>query len=256
MEISLDSDQIKLLLNHKGYGIEENYAVNTLFIGNESGIGDALNVEEYIKHLRGEECIKKPIVKDLAIRSPFIQFISRITRSLEGKNGKWFAPKNSCDVWDKIVQGPFFSVSAYLIDIRPLPRPNESGWHYINIDRKNYEKGFRTFQSKDPIIQNLIDGRLTSLRNQISAFRNLKYIIAPGDANMKVRFLQSLFPEIAFEPIMVSTSKKTMTYYRAVLKKQEDSIIIFVTPFFDSKNGIGYEGLEALYNLIKESAIQ
>ena len=256
MHIDLSIDCQSLLVNHKGYGAENSSEIKTLIIGNESGIGDALNVEEYIKHLRGEECIKKPIVKDLAIRSPFIQFISRITRALEGKNGKWFAPKNSCDVWDEIVQGPFFSESAYLVDIRPLPRPNESGWHYSNIDRKNYEKGFRTFQSKDPIIQNLIDGRLTSLRNQISEFRHLKYIIAPGDANMKVRFLQSLFPEIAFEPIMVSTSKKTMTYYRAVLKKQEDSTIIFVTPFFDSKNGIGYEGLESLYNLINESARQ
>jgi hypothetical protein len=64
---------------------------------------------------------------------------------------------------------------------------------------------------------------------------------------MKKKFLELVFPEMKFSAIEVKTSRKTMTYYLGETGK----IKIIVTPFFDSKNGIGYEGLEKVFELLK-----
>ena len=50
-----------------------------------------------------------------------------------------------------------------------------------------------------------------------------------------------------FNAIEIRTSRKTMTYYVGNTGK----IKVVVCPFFDSKNGIGYEGLERVFELLK-----
>ena len=59
--MNISSDQLKTLMNHRGYGVgdENPNKVQTLIIGNESGIGNASNVEEFIKDLEGQEFLKK-----------------------------------------------------------------------------------------------------------------------------------------------------------------------------------------------------
>ena len=108
-----------------------------------------------------------------------------MTRALENKSGKWFEPKNQCDVYDQIVYESFYSESTHLVDIRPLPRPNESVWPYEGIDEKLYLQGFRNMSSKDEAIQNLITKKIEALQKQISSYPNLEVIIAPGAAPMK-----------------------------------------------------------------------
>lgn len=244
----ISAEKLLTLSKHKGYGIgnETPAKVKTLIIGNESGTGNALNVEEFIKHIEGKEYLKKTETGSALLRSPFLQFSSRLVHALEDKPGQWFSPKDSCDVWNLIQTESFFSDTAHLVDIRPLPRPTESVWPYENINQKNYLNGFNTFKSKDPVIENLIQMKVMSLRNQIQSYPNLKYIIAPGAAQMKLKFLQLVFPQIDFQKETIQTSRKNMTYFLGT----RDKCKIVISPFFDSKNGIGYEGLESLYNLL------
>ena len=48
--MNISPEQLKILMNHRGYGVGEEHPdqVHTLVIGNESGIGNASNVEEFI----------------------------------------------------------------------------------------------------------------------------------------------------------------------------------------------------------------
>ena len=247
--MNISPEQLHTLMKHSGYGLGEEHPdqVQTLVIGNESGIGNASNVEEYIQHLEGKEFIHKSNSEQGRIHSPFLQFISRIVRALEGVPGDWFAPKDQCDVWEEIKNGHFYSESAQLVDIRPLPRPNESVWPYDNIHERNYLNGFKNLKSKDKFVQELINQKIQSIQEQIRSYKNLRHIIAPGAATMKKEFLELVFPEMKFNAIEIRTSRKTMTYYVGNTGK----IKVVVCPFFDSKNGIGYEGLERVFELLK-----
>lgn len=247
--MNISSEQLKSLLDHRGYGVglTNPDQVQTLVIGNESGVGNASNVEEFIRHLDGKEFIQKNNSENGRIYSPFLQFISRIVKALEGKPGKWFVPKDQCDVWKEIQNGYFYSESAQLVDIRPLPRPNESVWPYENIHERNYLNGFKNLKSKDEFVQELINKKVQSIQEQIHSYKNLRYIVAPGAATMKKRFLELVFPEMKLKAVEVKTSNKTMTYYAGDTGK----IKVIVCPFFDSKNGIGYEGLERAFGLLK-----
>jgi hypothetical protein len=248
--MKIENEKLQLLIEHPGYGIgkENSNKVKTLIIGNESGTGDAINSEEFIKGLEGENYIKKTLSGNLLTSSDFLQFISRIVRALEEKEGKWFAAKYRCDVWTEIICNRFYSDSAHLIDIRPLPRKTENeNWPYENIEEKGYERGFKNLKSKDPFIENIILLRINFLQSQIKLYPNLKYIIAPGAVPMKKKFLEIVFPQLEFDSIVIKTSKKTMTYF----KGNVGDINILVCPFFNHRNGIGYEGLEQAFELIK-----
>ena len=250
---NLTESQIVALCHHRGYGIGTKSAekVKQLIIGNESGIGNANSIDEFLQdHLGDSEEIIEEMQPQKRINSPFLHFISRITRALENKQGNWFAPKDQCDVYDQIVYESFYSESTHLVDIRPLPRPNESVWPYEAIDEKLYLQGFRKMSSKDEAIQNLITKKIEALREQISFYKNLEVIIAPGAAPMKRIFLESLFPGIQFETHLVKTSIRDLTYFTANHHINGQNVKILVTAFFDSKNGIGYEGLRQLYELI------
>ncbi|MEY4573272.1 MAG: hypothetical protein RLZ10_2556 [Bacteroidota bacterium] len=138
--MNISNEQLQLLINHHGYGIgkENSGKVKTLIIGNESGTGDALNSEEFIKGLE-VKCFEKTQSGNYFTKSDFLQFIGRIVRALEKREGKWFAPKDSWNVWNEIISGEYYSDSAHLFDIRPLPRTTENeSWPYENIDKKSY----------------------------------------------------------------------------------------------------------------------
>ena len=107
--------------------------------------------------------------------------------------------------------------------------------------------GFKNLKSKDEFVQELINQKVHSIQEQIRSYKNLRYIIAPGAATMKKKFLELVFPEMKFNAIEIRTSRKTMTYYVGNTGK----IKVVVCPFFDSKNGIGYEGLERVFELLK-----
>jgi hypothetical protein len=247
MHISLE--QLQILLNHSGYGIGKinPERVKTLIIGNESGTGNAINTKEFIKELETNDLGVNNSSESYPSRSAFLQFIARIVRALEGREGQWFAPKDNCNVWNEI-RMEFYSDSAHLIDIRPLPRSTEDeSWPYENINRKNYERGFKNLKSKDAFIEEMITLRIKSLQSQIKSYPNLKYIIAPGDTPMKKKFLEMVFPQLKFNSIAIKTSKKSMTYFKGNIGE----INILVCPFFNHHNGIGYEGLEQVFKLIK-----
>jgi alpha-L-arabinofuranosidase len=247
--MNISSEQLKILMDHRGYGVgeEDPKKVQTLIIGNESGIGNASNVEEFIKDLEGKEFIKKGKSEYVRIHSTFLQFISRIVRALEKKSGNWFAAKDQCYVWEEIVNNHFYSETAQLVDLRPLPRRNESAWPYENIHERNYLNGFKNLKSKDEFVQELLNQKVHSIQEQIRSYKNLEHIIAPGAATMKKKFLELVFPEIRFFAIEIKTSRKTMTYYFGNTGK----IKIVICPFFDSNFGIGYEGLERVFELLK-----
>lgn len=253
IKTNLSESQIIALCHHRGYGIGTKSAekVKQIIIGNESGIGNANSIDEFLQdHLQESEEIIIKTQPQKRINSPFLHFISRITRALENKQGNWFAPKSHCDVYDQIVYESFYSESTHLVDIRPLPRPNESVWPYEGIDEKLYLQGFRKMSSKDEAIQNLITKKIEALQKQISSYPNLEVIIAPGAAPMKRIFLENLYPGIQFESHLVKTSIRDLTYFVANQHINGRNVKIVVTAFFDSKNGIGYEGLKRLYELI------
>lgn len=128
---NLTESQIIALCHHRGYGIGTKSVekVKHLIIVNESGIGNANSIDKFLQDHHGES---EEIIEDTQpqkrTNSLFLHFISRITRALENKHGNWFAPKSQCDVYDQIVYESFYSESSHLVDIRPLPRPNESVW--------------------------------------------------------------------------------------------------------------------------------
>jgi hypothetical protein len=253
----LTESQIDALCHHPGYGIGSLSAqkVKQIIIGNESGIGNADSIEEFMQsHLRESKEIAE-VSRAKRINSPFLHFISRITRALENKSGNWFAPKDQCDVYDQIVFESFYSESTHLVDIRPLPRPNESVWPYEGIDEKLYVRGFRNMKSKDEAVQNLIDKKTEALRKQILSYTNLEVIIAPGAAWMKRKFLENLFPGIQFKTHTIETPIRKLTYLSSEYYIDGRKVKIVVTAFFDSKNGIGYEGLRQLFELISENKL-
>jgi len=254
----LTESQIDALCHHPGYGIgsEANEKVRHIIIGNESGIGNADSIEEFLQsHLEESKEIVEIDHQKKRINSPFLHFISRITSALEYKPGNWFAPKDQCDVYEQIVFESFYSESTHLVDIRPLPRPNESVWPYEGIDEKFYLQGFRNMKSKDVPIQNLIDRKVEALQKQISSYPNLEVIIAPGAARMKKKFLENVFPRIQFETHSIETPIRKLTYLSAEHYIDGRKVKIIVTAFFDSKNGIGYEGLRQLFELISENKL-
>jgi hypothetical protein len=146
MQFNISKEQLDLLLNEPGYGIGNTNKdkVKTLIIGNESGTGDAANTKEFIKELEVRDINVSVKSEAYPSRSAFLQFIARIVRALEGREGQWFAPKDNCNVWNEIRMG-FYSESADLIDIRPLPRTTEDEtWPYINIDKKIMNADLKT----------------------------------------------------------------------------------------------------------------
>ena len=92
----------------------------------------------------------------------------------------------------------------------------------------------------------MIEEKISKTREQIKSYPNLKFIIAPGAAAVKKKFLQLIFPDLIFQSVEIQTKRKKMVYF---LGNTEGKKVV-ACPFFDSKNGIGYEGLEKLFELL------
>jgi hypothetical protein len=259
MPIPLDKKTIELLLSHPGYGIGNTYPqkVEIIFIGNESGTAGR-TTEEYIYRLLNpaldQQTSHSPSPQR---RSPMLQFMNRIRLYSIEPNFKWLLPKKDLSQidYDRILNEPCLSSSpacetnTHLIDIRPLPRPTEAdALNYQGLDSRLYLKAFNTFtpDKNNPYFEWVVH-RKQILIDTINQFSNTKFIVAAGKVDMKMSFLQSLFPEISFKKNIGDSGQ---IFFTATINRNNREILICVCNFLSHQNGIGFKGLKDLVRLL------
>jgi hypothetical protein len=259
MPISLNTKTLELLLNHTGYGIGNLHPqkVEIVFIGNESGTAGK-TTEEYIDRLINPDKYKDETNSSSPQkRSPMLQFMNRLRLYSIDYDSKWFLPKNNLtkEDYERILNESCLDESAdgntniHLLDIRPLPRPTEaSELNYEGLNSKMYLSAFNFFKDdfnnpyNDWVIQ-----RKKHLIQKISQFSNLKYIIAAGHIGMKMSFLKELFPEISFDEKVGQSGK---TFFTSSFIFNEKKIIVCACNFLSHQNGIGFNGLKDLAEIV------
>jgi len=199
-EIVINDASLDKLLSHLGYGVGElePNLVEVLVIGNESGTGgqslnEFLNNTHVIKQESSNDAI------DATKTSPFLQYIKRLSLYMQDGNEKWFKSKRNFECAEDFswITKEWCGSNTHLIDIRPLPRTNESQWPYeaFNINEALYLEAFNNFNlnAKAPYGE-WVMRRKIHLNQQLALYPNLKYIIAPGAQFMKKTFLENCFP--------------------------------------------------------------
>ena len=194
------NDILDNLLCHIGYGVGESdpNLVELLIVGNESGTG-GLTLIDFLNGYHVSKDEPADASKDATRTSPFLQYIKRFSLYMQDGNEKWFNSKrtfNPVEDFGKITQD-WCGRNTHLIDIRPLPRTNESQWPYevFNINKALYIDAFNTFNANaaSPYGE-WVKRRKSHLNQQLASYPNLKYIIAPGAIYMKKNFLENCFP--------------------------------------------------------------
>ncbi len=259
MPISLNTKTLELLLSHTGYGIGNLYPqkVEIVFIGNESGTAGK-STEEYIDRLLYPDKFKEePVGASPQKKSPMLQFMNRIRLYSNEPDQKWLLPKSSLqkEDYERILNESCLdssfqsSTNIHLLDIRPLPRPTESSaLNYMDLNSKLYLKAFNSFKPdlNNPYNDWMIK-RKDYLIQKIVRFTNLKYIIAAGHIGMKMSFLKELFPEIIFDEHIGKSGKP---FFTANIYLNNNKVVVCVCNFLSHQNGIGFNGLKDLTELI------
>lgn len=263
MPVLLNEEILTCLLAHSGHGVGnvDPSSVEILIIGNESGTGGYKNdVQGYIRDQLNPENnhISSASEQPVKIRSRFLQFIKRLSLYSNDKDIKWFGLKSELGHdWNQIVEH-WCGNNVHLVDIRPLPRPNETWWDYdSSIIKQDYLKAFNAFDENYLApYGDWVKRRKTALFDQLNSYPNLKYIIAPGRVDMKMKFITQWFGlQQPFERIVIPKSNKpneVNCFYRYSLGpnthslRNNHSIQIGICAFFDDYSGIGVEGLKHL----------
>jgi len=253
----LNDSTINKLLNHDGYGIGINdpLSVELLFIGNESGTG-GLSLNEFLNstHLAQNE---SKYSEDLIIynKSPFLQYIKRLSLYFKDEDLKWFQRKNDFKLREDYIKTitNWCGSNVHLIDIRPLPRNNEKEWPYdkFGFDKDDYLKAFDSFNENALFpYGDWVSKRKQKLITQVDSFKNLKYIIAPGAQSLKLDFLMNCFQlQKPFEKVSIKDNKKIFWINEA--ERNGSRIKICTCPFFNHYI-LGLNGLRTLaFELLK-----
>lgn len=196
----ISQDVLEKLINHIGYGVGESdpSSVEVLIIGNESGTGGK-SLEDFLNstHVAKQESSNDAI--DATKISPFLQYIKRLSLYMQDGNENWFKSKRNFEPTEDFsrITKDWCGSNTHLIDIRPLPRTNETQWPYepFNIDKAHYLEAFNNFNvNATAPYGEWVKRRKIHLNNQLTSYPNLKYIIAPGAHFMKKTFLENCFP--------------------------------------------------------------
>ena len=223
--------------------------VEILFIGNESGTAGR-SVQDYIERLTYPEKYKSEANIDSEKesspqrRSPMLQYMNRLRLYSIDLNPQWLKPKSEMesDLYDRVINESWCAGNTvHLLDIRPLPRPTEDKWPYVNIDQKLYLRAFNRFDSEgsNPYTD-WVRIRKTHLQKKIETFTTIKCIIGAGNPNMKMKFLKELFPQVQFDSIIGQSGNKFL------VGTHDKGFKIIVCKFLNHQNGIGYSGLNDL----------
>jgi hypothetical protein len=191
---------LEKLLSHIGYGAGESdpNLVEVLIIGNESGTGGQ-SLDDFLNSTHVAKLETSNDSKDATKTSPFLQYIKRLSLYMQDGKEVWFKSKRNFESTEdfSLITQDWCGSNTHLIDIRPLPRTNESQWPYeaFNIDKVQYLDAFNTFNvNATAPYGEWVMRRKTHLNQQLASYPNLKYIIAPGAQFMKKTFLENCFP--------------------------------------------------------------
>lgn len=263
MSVTLNSKTLELLLSHTGYGIGNLHPENVeiIFIGNESGTAGK-TTEEYIDRLINPDKYKDETNSSSPQRrSTMLQFMNRLRLYSNDFDPKWFLSKSNLNKedYERILNESCLDISIksnnniHLLDIRPLPRPTEASiLNYDGLNSKLYLSAFNSIKfDVDTPYHNWVIERRTHLIEKINQFSNVKYIIAAGNVGMKMSFLKVLFPEISYETIVGQSGK---TFFRSDVVLNENKIKICACNFLSHQNGIGFNGLKDLAEILFNKA--
>ncbi len=253
-----DYMDIDSLLRHRGYGVGESRPekVELLIIGNESGT-DGKPLDVFLKeiHVPAQNRQVASDAEDNTYSSPFLKFIKRLSLFMNDGDPKWLQSQlRSLHPEDyKKVTCNWSGDNVQLIDIRPLPRPNEKQWPYdaYNINRATYLAAFDSLNSDaGQPYGDWVKQRKTYLNQQVASYPNLKYIIAPGAVAMKRTFLESCFSfNQTFKPLNFESPKKKMKTFW-INELNDGRIKVCVCPFFNyyllGLDGLSYMATEIL----------
>ncbi|MGG7622217.1 hypothetical protein [Bacillus coreaensis] len=183
----------------------------------------------------------------------FLQYCSRICLAIEDNKNDisyWFEPINENHeakkeilkyIRDGLFQPKKTGIQTFLMDWRPLPRPNENWWgdeYSKSIDRKSYLKAFNLTSSRkdyEDQFSNYSEDVITRnniLKNAV-IYSNAKVLIGLGNIDTKQKFIKEIldlsdsdFKEFNIEGVNV----------RAVIgnkkfRERDKDLSIFLLPF-------------------------
>jgi|GEM_PF-6427308 len=273
--IDITKEQLAILNSFCGTGDFLN--ADIIFFGNEEGLGGD-NLEKVLSERIGESkrnnCIipNKPLnghyrttwaVEKETARSQMLQFQVRLLLFLNNPKENWFALKEEAPlIFEQIKEyqrvnlyreNNNYNLKSALVDLRPLPRYNETEWPFKNLDRQQYISAFKfTKRAKvDKLYSDLKEERIKIIQNLFHACHNVKVIVGIGDKDSKKRFFEVLFVEIVFETIWLSDK----TCFHATIDLNGKLVHIFLSNFFDYR-AFGLNNLENLARKIEVNNYQ
>ncbi|MGG4495582.1 hypothetical protein [Brevibacillus reuszeri] len=252
------------------YGIEarcEAYGNNPdTYLGSTWEDGYYVEGEEIDKQFKEiMERIRGSLKPDSTLYSPMLEYQARIMLYIEnGFSGDWFQTrKDNLSQYTKIAEyyqktenatdGLYrkqAKVGSALLDLRPLPRRDESKsgsqWPYSNIEEKvyNHAFSFKNHRRMSEESERYRDKRASYLKKAIQEF-SFPIIVGIGAKKEK-----KLFFEKYLQATFLPQNKIRLTKNRDEVYVSEplDGIgtVVVLSDFFNSMNGIGLNGLRKL----------
>lgn len=211
-----------------------------------------VQLRSYTNKLKGIHTNWEPFTK-----SEMLQFQARMLLAIENENGEWFkkkdeSPENYCKINEFVgesLYSPNAKVKSFLMDLRFLPRANESYWPFESIDRDKYLKAFSYSprEMKNEYFQKYARPRAEILKKAIET-SSAKVIVGIGDKNAKKNFFEMFVKNGWGEINFVEETLSTCKIYSASANIGDRKVSILLSPFFSSygKNLLRLAGLKEL----------
>lgn len=208
---------------------------------------------------------KHELPKKGNVSGGFLQYCARICLACEDNQNDisfWFEPKGknkkaSDKISEYIREGlfqPNMGIQTFLMDWRPLPRPNEGWWgseYSKSIDKKSYLNAFnlrssnKNFEDQFSNYSHDVEFRKNILKNAV-LFSKAKVIIGLGNIDTKKNFIKEILSlsEYDFKDIKVEGTNVKALMCNVKLEEKQKQLTIFLLPFPLCGKGPFQDGIE------------
>jgi len=254
--MNLSIEDWELLNNYIGAGPIDK--VEVIFFGNEFGLARS-NIENYLnfikkfikeeRHIFLEKDFDEGFMlvgeKPISLNSPFVRFCSQFMLAYNNNDDRFLdrLTKKGVIYVNKYIMEEFHRVNSAVINLRPLPRPSEEHWIYDNINKNNYLRSYK-FSPKQKEFDKNVKPRIENLLRAFNKAPN-PLIIGTGDKWNKRNLFERVLPEVNFEEITLSTTKKILLDI-----KQK----ILLCDYFDQRV-LEIKSLKEMFNILKKENI-
>ncbi|WP_103109497.1 hypothetical protein [Brevibacillus reuszeri] len=219
-----------------------------------------LRFKEEMKRIRGS------LIPESKFYSPMVEYQARIMLYIEnGFKGDWFERcvnnplayitiadyyRNIGDYANSGLYRKQAKVGSALLDLRPLPRRDESQasseWPYSNIEENDYNNAFdfRNHRSMSEESKEFRDRRANYLKKAIQEF-SFPIIVGIGAKEVKKLFFEKYLRATFLPQKTISLTKNKDEVHVSEPLDGTDTVVI-LSDYFNSVNGIGLNGLRKL----------